>query len=719
MFQPFRQVIGSNPKIWSDYVDVFRLAIPSLEQRTFGDPALCDGPSSNAIVANYVSLHKDLQRLENALALARNVLSCGSKVQNLAAQVGFDSEVCVLINLCVKITARGYDGDGPPAEEDSWNNVVASFKRVLIVSLQFLNNLVTLNERLKLMLWVELFDSGGSEGGMVDSIQGVLQAERDTQGWSGHAPNAFYSRAKAPQAPGQFIKATKDPLKWPDYRPFKPVTPFFFWLTYCASKIEEEIFLEKHPARVDTEYELDAHLTRVELVEEGLARWRVLDIGDRDQIAEKWDDIQLEPRFSEHVHYIEAWKEANWPEDFDDDVGAQWIVDCYVYATAHAEGREVSNETGEVDNAAAEVETAPGREEINKVGSNREEPDRLMDKDIFAPPTTNEPDYRMMVSALDGMQKLDEGKRQLLKRLDIGEKPPVPERDPAMDQIVEMRQTLQSDPNDTVEIATSKNNLRRIMLEYHSSDYDTEDKTGPQTEEQLQAYGERMEARAAAAAENYQRLKAEVAAGTPAGKSLEAAMIADDNARSARRAMREAEREREEEGDDEDEEDSVDGNGDVLDYGPEGDEDEEDEEDDGEEGEDEDDEDEEEDEDEEDENEEYAPGEDGRGLLTDVPLILGPNEIVVLPMLIMSGIVPPTESPHEKKDDYALINMYTIRCHLLLAQENGRNLLRELLIFVAAWDLREEELYFKFMVKIMEAILVNGLMPFAYGAFKE
>ena len=33
------------------------------------------------------------------------------------------------------------------------------------------------------------------------------------------------------------------------------------------------------------------------------------------------------------------------------------------------------------------------------------------------------------------------------------------------------------------------------------------------------------------------------------------------------------------------------------------------------------------------------PGDEGRGLLTDVPLILGPTEIEVLPMIIMGGIV--------------------------------------------------------------------------------
>jgi len=115
----------------------------------------------------------------------------------------------------------------------------------------------------------------------------------------------------------------------------------------------------------------------------------------------------------------------------------------------------------------------------------------------------------------------------------------------------------------------------------------------------------------------------------------------------------------------------------------------------------------------------HGNSEDGRGLLTDVPLILGPSEIEVLPNLIMSGLIPQPDSNFTDDQLNALIDMHTVRCHLLLSHENGRNLLRELLIFVAAWDLREEELYFKFMVKIMEAILVSGLMPYAYHAFRE
>jgi palmitoyltransferase len=55
----------------------------------------------------------------------------------------------------------------------------------------------------------------------------------------------------------------------------------------------------------------------------------------------------------------------------------------------------------------------------------------------------------------------------------------------------------------------------------------------------------------------------------------------------------------------------------------------------------------------------------------------------------------------------------------LLTQETGRNLLRELLIFIAAWDLPDDELYFKMMVQIMEAVLRNGLMSHAYSDFGQ
>ena len=118
-----------------------------------------------------------------------------------------------------------------------------------------------------------------------------------------------------------------------------------------------------------------------------------------------------------------------------------------------------------------------------------------------------------------------------------------------------------------------------------------------------------------------------------------------------------------------------------------------------------------------DDDDDYRTNDQERGLMTDIPLVLGPQEIEALPMIIQGGIVPNLATKGEDGKDSA--DMQSVRCNILLAQEAGRNLLRELLIFIAAWDLPEEELYFKLMIQIMEAILANGLMPFAYQAFGE
>ena len=129
----------------------------------------------------------------------------------------------------------------------------------------------------------------------------------------------------------------------------------------------------------------------------------------------------------------------------------------------------------------------------------------------------------------------------------------------------------------------------------------------------------------------------------------------------------------------------------------------------------------EEDEEEEEEEEDYRrPGDQERGLLTDVPLVLGPTEIEALPMIIQAGIVDNFGMKNNSSiERQGARNMQAVRCHILLAQEAGRNVLRELLIFIAAWDLPDDEFYFKMMVQIMEAILKNGLMSHAYSDFGQ
>ncbi|KAI2794477.1 hypothetical protein POX_a01076 [Penicillium oxalicum] len=123
------------------------------------------------------------------------------------------------------------------------------------------------------------------------------------------------------------------------------------------------------------------------------------------------------------------------------------------------------------------------------------------------------------------------------------------------------------------------------------------------------------------------------------------------------------------------------------------------------------------DDDEDDDDYRGRPGDQQRGLLTDIPLVLGPAEIEALPMIVQAGIVESFGLKNGERNGSR--NMQALRCHILLTQETGRNLLRELLIFIAAWDLPDDELYFKMMVQIMEAVLRNGLMSHAYSDFGQ
>ena len=105
-----------------------------------------------------------------------------------------------------------------------------------------------------------------------------------------------------------------------------------------------------------------------------------------------------------------------------------------------------------------------------------------------------------------------------------------------------------------------------------------------------------------------------------------------------------------------------------------------------------------------------------RGILTDIPLVLGPTEIEALPMILQACIFS-TKDPADMTKPQRL--MQALRCNLLLNQESGMALLRELLIFIAAWDLPEKELYFKLMANIISAIMSYNLLPLAYRAFDE
>lgn len=76
------------------------------------------------------------------------------------------------------------------------------------------------------------------------------------------------------------------------------------------------------------------------------------------------------------------------------------------------------------------------------------------------------------------------------------------------------------------------------------------------------------------------------------------------------------------------------------------------------------------------------------GFLTEVPRLLQPDEIQPLPMMIQNGVVSLVGT------DYA---MQSVRCKLMLAQGYGRSLLREVLVFLGAWEIDEDDFCFKMM----------------------
>lgn len=156
-----RSALGFNPRVWSGLTKVLSVAIPALEQQSFAwknpPAASFNGSSSDLIASHYLSLIKDIERLNDLCTIARNLLATTKKAQNLASEKGFDQQILKVIDVCVRVTARGFDGESNPRNEERWQKVVNLYKRLLITCLQFLHNFIMHNEQRKLVLWLDLF----------------------------------------------------------------------------------------------------------------------------------------------------------------------------------------------------------------------------------------------------------------------------------------------------------------------------------------------------------------------------------------------------------------------------------------------------------------------------------------------------------------------------------------------------------------------------------
>ncbi|KAL1388613.1 hypothetical protein HDK64DRAFT_253209 [Phyllosticta capitalensis] len=562
-----RNTIGSNPNVWQNLSELLQAAVPSLESRSFAppDPAApeFEGASVALIASNYNTLMKDLERLNDLVSIGRNSLTIGEEAQELAAKMQFDSEIFKLTAVCVKATARGFDGDAGTQDETRWQDVINSFKKLLITCLQFLNNLVARNERRKLMLWVELFDGSPEAAFRPGSRPFETSGSTATpeQDWSSDFTTRAIKDLSANAGPGSQ----------------QPSSPFLLYIGKIGMDVKRALLAKGEKAGA------------TEIAAECKKRWQEMPQESRDEWHLLYNDLMT--KYRQDATLLKSIKPPSELKPIDPNASQEENV-AALAASINQLQLEVDRMKNALLSSKSKMLTYPSAQpkitptDVLKRWDIENFP---LTTRLPESPAASEADFRMAYSAAYGANILQEGKDDLMKRLET-----FPERVPAPAQ-----RMPEASPASPVLSPAS-----------------------PNATEPAEDIGEDVS----------------------------------------------------------DEEDS--------------------------------------------EDEDYVvSGDDGRGLLTDVPLILAPSEIEVLPMIIMSGVVPPAEGASNYgvlPDEIAAIkNMHTVRCHLLLAQDNGRNLLRELLIFVAAWDLREEELYFKFMVKITEAVLMNGLLPFSYHAFRE
>ncbi|KAI5861382.1 hypothetical protein GGS23DRAFT_148642 [Durotheca rogersii] len=103
------------------------------------------------------------------------------------------------------------------------------------------------------------------------------------------------------------------------------------------------------------------------------------------------------------------------------------------------------------------------------------------------------------------------------------------------------------------------------------------------------------------------------------------------------------------------------------------------------------------------------------GLLTEVPNILDPKQIEALHMIVKLCILDSAGSGLTRFGE----SLQHARCRIFLATDCGRNLLREMLVFIAVWEKDDQSLIFQISCQIVQAMHENALIPFAWSALRS
>ncbi|KAI9672971.1 MAG: copper transport protein [Caeruleum heppii] len=561
----FTLALGLSHDVWAGLARVFTHAIPWLERQSLAistpPTAGYDASGTNYVSGNFLPLLKEIERVNDLCIVARNILATKSEAQDLAAETRFDQLILRLIDVCVRVTARGYEGETIDRSEEKWQKVVTAYKKLLITCLQFLHNFVMNNERRKLLLWMDLFGS------------------------SPCADPSFMGRVD----PAAYFHPGDDLVKE--------------LASDAATRISGAPDESRHAADgSDTQERLRKRV-------ESLSKEIENSIGpDIEALREEMAMDETEQRLEKVV--------LN-----DRDVKIDATAGDATTATTGGHGESSAPVTSDDKSSSSPTSTVKDRAGVGALGYQKNK-DRSIDRteSLFT-----------------------EGEAAALPQRALGLSP--------------------STLNGRAVVSPILNASNFTAIGSSAS-------TAPEDDT-------KMTWTPNIAAQNLNNAKGQLLDGLRPGEEVQ--MSGEHG------EVHEGEEEGDDQTDDQDED--VDGSEAAADGSVE------------------------------DDDDLYTgPGDQERGLLTDVPLVLGPNEIEALPMIIQTGIVDQfaTKNPEGINE-----NMQAIRCNILVSQESGRNLLRELLIFVAAWDLADDEIYFKMMIQIMEALLTNGLVPYTYGAFQE
>ncbi|KAM3079445.1 hypothetical protein ACMFMG_005876 [Clarireedia jacksonii] len=120
-----------------------------------------------------------------------------------------------------------------------------------------------------------------------------------------------------------------------------------------------------------------------------------------------------------------------------------------------------------------------------------------------------------------------------------------------------------------------------------------------------------------------------------------------------------------------------------------------------------------EEEEEEDDDDSYAEG-PLRGLLTEIPNILDTKQIEALHMTVKACIVDSMGSGLTPAGE----NLQKTRCKMFLALDCGKNLLREMLVFIAVWEQTDQHFIFQITAQIIESFHHNALLPYAWNSLR-